>query len=110
MENVYKTPGYNFVSLLVLDAQGEATPVIQAISANDFTATAKILLDTLRALEPDATRGIHCLMTSEALEDPFIVALANVLPQNSELTTYPSRVECVQPYEYVVQSSLKLYR
>ena len=39
--NIYKNrPGeVNLLSIMVLDAQGEATPVIQAISANSFEST-----------------------------------------------------------------------
>ena len=61
----------------------------------------------MKQLEPQTTSGIHCLMTTEALEDSFIEALAQVLPQNSTLTTYPLRNTYVEPYEFVVQSSLK---
>ena len=65
------------------------------------------MMDVLKQLEPQTTSSIHCLMTTEALEDPFIAALAQVLPQNSTLTTYPLRNSYVEPYEFVVQSSLK---
>ena len=94
---------------MVLDGQGEATPVIQAISANTFESTAKIMMNILKQLEPTATSSIHSLVANEALEDPFINALIEVLPQNSTLTTYPPRPSYVEPYEFVAQSSLKPY-
>ena len=94
---------------MVLDGQGEATPVIQAISANTFESTAKIMMNILKQLEPTTTSSIHSLVANEALEDPFINALIEVLPQMTTLTTYPPRPSYVEPYEFVAQSSLKPY-
>ena len=94
---------------MVLDGQGEATPVIQAISANTFESTAKIMMNILKQLEPATTSSIHSLVANEALEDPFINALIEVLPQMTTLTTYPPRPSYVEPYEFVAQSSLKPY-
>ena len=107
VDQVHSTDGYNFLSVCVLDPQGEATPVCQAISANDFNTTARIMLETMKLLEPSMVCGIHCLMTSEILENPFIEALSQTLAPNSELSTYPLHTLCVESYEYTLQSHLK---
>ena len=110
IDQIYTIEGYSFFSVCVLDPQGEATPVCQAISANNYTLTAKIMLETMKLLEPSAVCSIHCLMTSVILENPFIEALSQTLPPNSvpiELSTYPLHPAFVETYEYIVQSSLK---
>ena len=110
VDQIYTVEGYSFFSVCVLDPQGEATPVCQAISANNYTLTAKIMLETMKLLEPSAVCSIHCLMTSVILENPFIEALSQTLPPNSvpiELSTYPLHPSFVETYEYIVQSSLK---
>lgn len=111
VQDIYKNrPNeVNLLSIMVLDGQGEATPVIQAISANTFESTAKIMMNILKQLEPATTSSIHSLVANEALEDPFINALIEVLPQMTTLTTYPPRPSYVEPYEFVAQSSLKPY-
>ena len=107
VENIFTIEGYQFYSVCVLDSQGEATPICQAISANDFNTTARIMLETMKLLEPTSVCKIHCLMAPGHLEEPFIQALSQTLVPNSELLTYPVQPTWVETYEYMIQSSLK---
>ena len=108
LDQISTNTSYSIYSVCVLDCQGEAFPVCQAVSANDSVSTAKIMLDTMKLLEPSIVSKIHCLMASESLENAFIQALSETLPPNSELSTYPSLHHTfVETYEYILQSSLK---
>ena len=107
IENIYTLDNYYFVSVCVLDSQGEAVPICQAISANDYNTTAKIVLETMKLLEPSSVCKVHCLMSPGALEEAFIHALSQTLTPNSELLTYPLQPAWVETYDYIIQSSLK---
>ena len=107
IDSIYSLEGYQFVSVSVLDCQGEATPVCQAISANELNTTSRIMLETMKILEPSSVCRIHCLMAPQPLEEPFIQALSQTLAPNSELITYPLQPVWVETYDYIIQSSLK---
>ena len=77
IDHVFTNVYYNFLSVCIMDSQGEATPVCQAISANDFESTAKIMLETMKLLEPSKVSGIHCLMTAESLPRPNFAGNSN---------------------------------
>ena len=62
IDNIYTLDNYHFVSVCVLDSQGEAVPICQAISANDSNATAKIVLETMKLLEIQKDSMIKFLM------------------------------------------------
>ena len=73
---------------IFVDEHGEALPVMQAMSCNDLVISAKILLKTLKHLEPIGSSNISVLMSDDPCYDPFVQSVAEVL-QLEVLTTIP---------------------
>ena len=104
-QNVYHSPEFYLVSLLVIDKTGIAVPVLKVLSATDVHQTATAVMETLKSLEPEACSQLSLLMSDEQCYSPFIEAIANVL-KPEVLTTLPLQVSLVDKYDKILQSSL----
>ena len=93
---------------LFLDEFGEAVPTMQAISCNDLRVSAKILLKTLKHLEPKASSNISVLMSDDFCYNAFVESVAEVL-QLEVLTTIPLQKSFVDKYVRTVQCALAPY-
>ena len=78
---------------------------MQAISCNDLLTSAKILLKTLKHLEPKASSNISVLMSDDFCYNAFVESVAEVL-QLEVLTTIPLQKSFVEKYVRTVQCAL----
>ena len=81
---------------------------MQALSCNDLVISAKILLKTLKHLEPKGSSNISVLMSDDPCYDPFVQSVAEVL-QLEVLTTIPLQKMFVERYVRTVQCALAPY-
>ena len=81
---------------------------MQAISCNELVASAKILLKTLKHLEPKASSNISVLMSDDFCYNAFVESVAEVL-QLEVLTTIPLQKTFVEKYVRTVQCALAPY-
>ena len=81
---------------------------MQAISCNDLRVSAKILLKTLKHLEPKASSNISVLMSDDFCYNAFVESVAEVL-QLEVLTTIPLQKSFVDKYVRTVQCALAPY-
>ena len=78
---------------------------MQAISCNDLVTSAKIILKTLKHLEPKACSSISVLMSDDFCYNAFVESVAEVL-QLEVLTTIPLQKAFVDNYVRTVQCAL----
>ena len=78
---------------------------MQAISANDLNTSAKIMLKTLKHLDPKASSNISVLMSDDFCYNAFVESVAEVL-QLEVLTTIPLQKAFVEKYVRTVQCAL----
>ena len=90
----------------ILDDYGEGTPILQTISAcADLHASANIIIETMKLLEPEACSKIRVVMSDDLCYQSFIDSIANHL-KPEVLTTLPLHLSFVDKYNKIVQSSL----
>lgn len=78
---------------------------MQAISCNELVTSAKIILKTLKHLEPKASSNISVLMSDDFCYNAFVESVAEVL-QLEVLTTIPLQKTFVEKYVRTVQCAL----
>ena len=101
-QNVYIHTVYYLLSVLVINDEGCAVPVLQAISAVDLQQTSNYVMETLLSAmpggadqrsrsQPAAAAALSLFMSDDYCYTPFIQAIANVF-RPEVLTTLPLQV------------------